>query len=316
MSNRRHENEDHEPLNEMDEFASGVGGYLISLVAGAVIGTFFTLFIGSLFENEPLVALLYCVPVIVTAFLAYAVIMFRRETRRSESYNSHIITLMDKMNGKNLVQTERVESLVVHRNTVTSKTIISLINQTDDLYNQFRIGYYLDEICDFDSIEIYRDGERVRDLDKEALKFSQARREPIDVCGYDYLYEYDMFIPLNLRPGETCTLEVIHTGSMSHLLNMEIDELGSRVHNPTNSLIISIELDEEMAREYRLFSVRKFGEYNFSITDQSNNRMTSYEARIKSISPPVGSGDKIYWKIMNPVTDYGYILHPCLEKKE
>ncbi len=318
MTNWRHGNEDHESLNEpINEFAAGVGGYLVSLIAGAVIGTFFTLFIGSLFDNNPIAATLYCVPVIVTAFLAYAVIMFRRETERSEAYNNHVVTLMDKMNGKNLVQTERIEALTVHKDYVTSKTTIALLNQTDDIYNQFRIGYYLDDVCDFDTIQIYRDGERIRDLDKQVLKFSQAKREPVDGDGYDYMYEYDLFIPLNLRPGETCVLEVVQESPsiMPSLHRMEIDEFGSKVHNPTNSLTISIQLDDDLARDHRLVCVRKLGEYNFTIMDQSNNRMASYEARIKSISPPIESDGGVCWKIMNPVTDYAYTLYPCLEKK-
>lgn len=115
-----------------------------------------------------------------------------------------------------------------------------------------------------------------------------------------------MDIPIDLKPGHTCKLE-IHYPRVATKYGGDRDGEGIIVHYPTQRLIMEVALD----RGRSLFWLKlgsKDGMSPFHVYDFSGNPMLDYEQRIESRSPPAIEGERLRWVIDNPLIGCNHCL--------
>ena len=189
---------------------------IIGIVIGVIVGSFISFIADGLSQTDYYDVAVFLVPFVCAAILAYSAYLFRASRHVSDQCNQRLTAMMDKMTASQLVIMRQDITLIVKDGYTEERITVEILNRTGSVYRTYRFGEYAD--APFEGgrwIEIWRDGAQIQDLTLEDMNYHEAERQSTSGRKYVMPYEYDIYIPLNLRPNESCTLEVVKRRSNS-----------------------------------------------------------------------------------------------------
>ena len=295
-------------------------GLPVSQILSAIAGYVFAFLMGELSGMSDLDIIVFGLIVAVCAWLAYEAAHFHRATNEAQSAARQMEAAMDRFSAKSLTINHRVESYTVHCGWVTHRTTIILTNNTSEVCTQFRYGICRETILDRAEFRIWINGYVLSNV--PGSKYDVMRNERTSLSGKDGVscrYMYDIYIPLDLLPNRTCTIEIEDVGgaSMDNLLRCKMEDMAAVwIHIPTHILEISFDLDEEMARNHILEARRNIGTTPTEVYDHCGNRMNMYEAEVCDRNRPSADGRSVRWTVMEPVVGFSYRLYLMMQRSK
>ena len=308
MRLRRREDKDG-GIETMDGFSRTFWGQMAMVLATTAFGSAVTYFLGLVTEETLFWAISLLVPLLAAIYMAWAAHRFSITTKRSEDYNERLLSIIDKMNGKALVVERTTEHITIHRDNASTTLTFDLVNKMDEMADMFRIGSYTSAMPNkLDEMTIYRDGKKLIGVTEETVRYEVFRRMGMFGTESSLQFDYDLYLPIGLRPGQSCSMkvEIDNDRVASHVVADLGGSLGQKVHHETNLMELHIELDDWMAERYELRVMDDPGGDAFTVMDSSGNRMRGYESRISASHGPKADGTRLEWVVPDPLKDCTY----------
>ena len=290
-----------------------------SQIISALAGYAFAYIIGVLGDMSSLDIVVFGLIVAVCTWLGFEAAGFHRATKETQVAADRMEAALDKLNTKSLTVNHRIEEYTINARYVFHKTTIILTNNTSEVCKQFRYGLCRESVLVDGRFRILVDGHALSDVPKSDFDLVRNERRSANKDGKIICrYLYDFYIPLELLPGKTCTIEIEDEGgaAMNNLLRCKEDMAAVWVHLPTHILEIAFRLNDEMSEEYKLEPYRSIGTSSAEVYDHCENRMNMYEAQICDRNHPRSDGRTVRWTIMEPVVGFSYRLYLMMSHKD
>lgn len=296
-------------IETMGSFNRTFWGQMSMVLATTVFGSVITYILGLVTEEVLFWAISLLVPLLAAIYMAWAAHRFSITTKRSEDYNERLLSIIDKMNGKTLVVERTTEHITLHKDSASRTMTFDLVNKMDEMADTFRIGSYTSAMPNkLGEMAIYRDGKKLMGVTEETVRYEVFRRMGMFGTESPLQFDYDLYLPIGLRPGQSCSMkvEVDNDRTSYHIVADLGGRLGQKVHHETNLMELRIELDSWMAERYELRIMNDLSGDAFIVMDSSGNRMRSYESRISSSHRPTSDGSRLEWVVPDPLKDCTY----------
>lgn len=290
---------------------STMGGQMLAMLATTALGSILTFALGFVSEQTLFWAISLLIPILAAIYMAWSAYRFGESAKASEEYNTRLLSIIDKMNGKQLVVDRMTDRILVHKDSVSRTRTFDITNKMDETAETFRIGEYTSAVPNkLSEIDVYRDGVKVVGITGESVRYETFRRIGMYGSETKVPFEYDLLLPIDLNPGQSCSLELRteEDRTLIHFINEKGGAIGQKIHHETNVMELVIELDEELSEKYDLRIMDNLGTSAFTVTDGSRNRLRSIESSMPAAYRPKLEGNRLTWILPDPARDCTYCV--------
>ena len=293
---------------------------IFQLLFGAAFGAVISFIITAVLNYDLYMILMVFIPLTVAAYLVFSAHLFTTSTKDLKECANRLELIAGSMDKNTLIVLDQSSTVEIQDKMAQYRVEYELKNDTTHVYENFKVGMFSSGCFGgLNSFEFWRNGKKIEDLDEDALRYSEFERSRIEgpPINSDADHECSMYIPLNLKPGETCTLEIIQKkcNAFDSAFKGLPDYTSNAIHYPTRQLTISVCVPREFRNRFKVKSVKHLGETTFEVLDHSENRMTDYESELSSGGGPEMEKEALKWTIYDPMLDCTYTLYFSIEEK-